>query len=58
MGFEILCSCGRCAISLRAASPQLSLLCGCEDCRQALAWVCTEFLPQTKSEIVFDLKLA
>ena len=38
MGFDIRCSCGQCAISLRSASPQLSLLCGCEDCRQALAW--------------------
>ena len=38
MGFDIRCTCRRCAISLRPAFPQLSLLCGCEDCRQALAW--------------------
>jgi len=37
MGFDIRCSCGRCAISMRSVSPQLSLLRGCEDCRQALA---------------------
>ncbi len=38
MGFDIRYTCGRCAISLRPAFPQLSLVCGCEDCRQALAW--------------------
>lgn len=38
MGFDIRCTCGRCVISLCPAFPQLSLLCGCEDCRQALAW--------------------
>ena len=38
MTAEITCKCSRCKFSLNYTTPSLSLLCACEDCRQALAW--------------------
>ena len=35
---EITCKCSRCKLTLNYASPNLSLLCSCKDCRQALVW--------------------
>ena len=35
---EITCKCSRCKLTLNYASPSLSLLCGCQDCREALIW--------------------
>ncbi len=38
MKAEITCKCSRCKLTLNYATPSLSLLCACEDCRQALEW--------------------
>ena len=35
---KISCSCGQCGIELNDTSPKYSLMCACEDCRQALSW--------------------
>ncbi len=35
---EIACKCTRCRIVLNCVTPSLSLLCTCEDCRNALEW--------------------
>ena len=35
---RINCACGACALVLNDCTPVLSLLCACEDCRQALQW--------------------
>ena len=35
---KISCSCGSCSLSLNDTSPKYSVLCACEDCRQALCW--------------------
>jgi hypothetical protein len=34
----ITCRCGRCALGLADGMPTMHILCGCEDCRQALQW--------------------
>ena len=36
--FKIFCQCGACIIEIYNEKPTLHLLCGCEDCRQALEW--------------------
>ena len=36
--FKILCHCGACSIELFDGEPTLSLICDCEDCRQAIDW--------------------
>ena len=35
---KISCSCGKCGIELNDTSPKYSVMCACEDCRQALSW--------------------
>ena len=35
---ELSCNCGACGFDLNISTPELSLLCGCEDCLQALEW--------------------
>ncbi len=35
---KISCSCGKCAIELNDTSPKYSVMCACEDFRQALSW--------------------
>ena len=35
---SISCSCGKCELVLNERRARYSVLCGCEDCRQALAW--------------------
>ena len=35
---KISCACGACGLSLYDPSPKMSLLCACEDCRQASQW--------------------
>ena len=37
-GNKISCHCGKCSFSLNQRKAVRSLLCGCEDCRQALEW--------------------
>ena len=39
---EISCACGACGLTLNDPTPQMSLLCACEDCRQAAAWAATK----------------
>ena len=34
----ISCCCGACSLKLNEPSPKFSLMCACEDCRQALRW--------------------
>ena len=34
----ISCHCGACSLKLNEPSPKFSLMCACEDCRQALSW--------------------
>ena len=34
----ISCHCGACSLKLNEPSPKFSLMCACEDCRQALRW--------------------
>ena len=34
----ISCYCGACSLKLNEPSPKFSLMCACEDCRQALRW--------------------
>ena len=34
----ISCDCGACSLKLNEPSPKFSLMCACEDCRQALRW--------------------
>ena len=36
--YVIGCECGRCTITVKDQRPVLSLLCACEDCRQAAQW--------------------
>ena len=61
MGAKITCHCGACGFEVTDAQPNLSLLCGCKDCRQALEWCAQKgglkpvFLPEliyVKSDIV------
>ena len=35
---KISCSCGLCELFLNDPSPKYSVMCACEDCRQALRW--------------------
>tara|TARA_Y100001935_G_scaffold53294_1_gene44519 strand:+ start:1115 stop:1723 length:609 start_codon:yes stop_codon:yes gene_type:complete len=35
---QISCICGQCGLELNDTSPKYSLMCACEDCRQALSW--------------------
>jgi len=35
---SISCSCGKCELVLNEGRAKLAVLCGCEDCRQALSW--------------------
>ena len=35
---KITCHCGACGFEVTDAQPNLSLLCGCKDCSQALEW--------------------
>ena len=39
---KILCACGTCGLTLNDPIPKMSLLCACEDCRQAAAWAATK----------------
>ena len=39
---EISCACGACGLTLNDPTPKMSLLCACEDCRQAAAWAATK----------------
>ena len=34
----ISCHCGACSLKLNDPSPKFSLMCACEDCKQALSW--------------------
>jgi hypothetical protein len=36
--YIISCSCGSCQLFLNDPLPRYSVLCACEDCRQALRW--------------------
>lgn len=38
MGAKITCHCRACGFTITDDQPNLSLLCGCTDCRQALEW--------------------
>ena len=38
MSADLMCHCGACGFDLTLSTPKLSLLCGCEDCLQALQW--------------------
>lgn len=35
---KVSCNCGACALELNDVQPKMSLLCACEDCRQARHW--------------------
>jgi len=35
---KIACTCGACEFALADGKATLHMLCGCEDCRQALQW--------------------
>ena len=35
---KISCSCGSCQLFLNDPLPKYSVMCACEDCRQALRW--------------------
>jgi hypothetical protein len=39
---DLNCECGACGFDLNFTKPQLSLFCGCKDCRQALEWGATK----------------
>ena len=39
---EISRACGACRLTLNDPTPQMYLLCACEDCRQAAAWAATK----------------
>ena len=43
---SISCHCGVCSLEVFDKQPTLSLLCGCEDCRQALEWGATNGAPR------------
>ena len=63
---KITCHCGACGFEVTDAQPNLSLLCGCKDCRQALEWCAKKgglepvSLPEliyVKSDIVYAFGL-
>ena len=49
MSANINCHCGACGFEIADRNPCLSLLCGCEDCRQALEWCARKGAVRPKS---------
>lgn len=38
MANQLSCECGLCCLTLNDPVPRYSVLCACEDCRQAVRW--------------------
>src|ERR1700741_2362014 len=50
---KIACTCGACQLALADGKATLHMLCGCEDCRQALQWGYKTEAPNPHLYLVF-----
>ena len=48
---QLSCDCGVCRLTLNDPDPRYSVLCACEDCRQALRWA-AKFGGRTPKDIL------